>query len=204
VKSCQGVVTSRRVTKLHNTRSALSVGQPSEPILDAYGRPEQHPEAATDHADAFRVTMRRAAAGVAIITTSQGGVDYGMTATAFASVSMAPPMLLIVVNETASLYGPLCKSKRFCINILGADQENIGRRFSTKPSDQSRFQSGQWLRDAHSPARLLEATGWIDCAVDSIVHAATHAIFIGRVIDARSFAAKPLVYFDGRYAQLSE
>jgi flavin reductase len=191
---------------LYDTQSAFSAGLSSESAAEAYGRLEQDvsPCAAADYADAFRVTMRGAATGVTIVTASRGGVDYGMTVTAFASVSMAPPMLLIVVNETASIYGPLCESGRFCINILGADQEYVARRFSAKPSDQSRFQCGPWLRDAQSPARLLEAKGWIDCAVDSVIHAATHSVFMGKVINTHSSAGKPLLYFDGRYAHLSE
>jgi flavin reductase (DIM6/NTAB) family NADH-FMN oxidoreductase RutF len=191
---------------LHDTQSDFPEGLSTKAAAEIYGRYEHDvsPDAVTDHADAFRVTMRGAVTGVTIVTTCQTGVDYGMTATAFAPVSMAPPMVLIVVNETTSVYEPLCKSGRFCINILGANQEYIARRFSVKPSDQSRFQSGQWLRDAKSPARLLEAKGWIDCAVDSVIHASTHSVFIGKVMRTHSSGIKPLLYFDGRYAHLTK
>jgi flavin reductase (DIM6/NTAB) family NADH-FMN oxidoreductase RutF len=159
---------------------------------------------ASVHFDAFRFAMRRVATSVTIVTAIKGGVDYGMTATAFAPVSMAPPMLLVIVNETAAIYRPLVESGRFCLNILGAEQEYIAQRFSAKPSDQSRFQSGQWLKDSALPARLLGAQGWIDCAVESAIPAGTHSIFVGKVTGAHSpKSGTPLLYLDGRYAHVS-
>jgi len=161
--------------------------------------------AASVHADAFRFAMRRVATSVTIITAVDGGVDYGMTATAFASVSMAPPTLLVIVNETATIYRPLSESGRFCLNILDAEQEYVAQRFSAKPSDQSRFQSGQWLRDSALPARLLGAQGWIDCTVESAMPAGSHSIFVGKVTRAHcSKGGNPLLYLDGRYTHVSE
>lgn len=156
---------------------------------------------ASDQADAFRLAMRQVATSVAIVTTVDDGVDYGMTATAFASVSMAPPTLLIIVNEMAAIYRPLSESGRFCLNILDEGQEHVARRFAAQPSDQSRFQIGEWVRDCSQPARLLCARGWINCIVEIAIPAGTHSIFLGTVTGAHSRdAGAPLLYLDGRYA----
>jgi flavin reductase len=164
------------------------------------------PPSSAGHEDpiAFRNAMRRVATSVAIITAHDQGVDYGMTATAFAPVSMAPPLVLIIVNEATTIHGPLLKSRRFCLNVLDVAQESVGRRFSAKPSDESRFQDGQWIRDGKSPARLQGTQAWIDCEVHEVVPAATHTIFIGKVMSAHaSDAGSPLAYFDGRYAGIT-
>lgn len=191
----------------YETQAALPAELPSDLRngVNGYSGRDVSDATAGLHADAFRFAMRRVATSVAIVTAVDGGVDFGMTATAFASVSMAPPTLLIIVNETATIYRPLSESGRFCLNILDAAQKDVAQRFSTKPSDQSRFQTGKWLRNAPLPARLLGAQGWIDCTVDSAVAAGTHSIFVGKVTGAHSSkGGNPLLYLDGRYAHVGE
>jgi 4-nitrophenol 2-monooxygenase / 4-nitrocatechol 4-monooxygenase, reductase component len=67
----------------------------------------------------FREVIGRFASGVTIITTTANGVDYGTTASAVASLSMAPPMILVCLNETSETQGAIRQSERFIVNILG-------------------------------------------------------------------------------------
>lgn len=80
--------------------------------------------------DAFRLTMRRLAAMITVITTRDRNRRFGMTATAVTSVTMAPPSLLVCVIRCASLHEPLSVRGRFCVNILKSGQEDVSRVFA--------------------------------------------------------------------------
>ena len=162
------------------------------------------PPRAELQADGFRAAMRRAASGVAVITTTHGGVDHGMTATAFASVSMDPPSVLIVVNRETSLHGPLHASGQFCVNILDEEQSVVAQRFASKPSGQSRFETGAWQRDGRTPPQLTGAQARITCRLRETTAVGTHVIFVGDVIDSAAASdGAPLLYLNGSYAKVA-
>ena len=80
--------------------------------------------------DDFKRGMRQLAAGVNVITVTNGGVRDGLTATAVCSISAEPPHLLVCVNSTAGAHGPIHRAGSFCINVLAQDQEAIAKRFA--------------------------------------------------------------------------
>jgi len=161
------------------------------------------PPPAEHRADGFRAAMRRAASGVAVITTTADGVDHGMTATAFASVSMDPPSLLVVVNKDTSLHGPLRTSGQFCVNILDQDQGAVAQRFASKPSGQARFETGTWQRDGRTPPQLTGAQARISCRLREAMAVGTHVIFVGDVIGSEAASdGGPLLYLNGGYAKV--
>ena len=82
----------------------------------------------------FRAAMRLLASGVALVTTSDAaGAPCGIAMTAFMSLSMDPPSLLLAINRTASLLAPLEANGRFAVNILAADQAQACQTFVTAP-----------------------------------------------------------------------
>lgn len=162
------------------------------------------PPRAEQQADGFRAAMRRAASGVAIITTHADGVDHGMTATAFASVSMDPPSLLVVVNRETSLHGPLRASRQFCVNILDEQQGAVAQRFASKPSGEARFEAGTWRRNGGTPPQLAGAQARITCRLRESMAVGTHVIFVGDVIGSEAASdGTPLLYLNGGYAKVA-
>jgi flavin reductase len=148
--------------------------------------------------DAFRLAMRRMAATVSILTTRMDEQPYGMTATAVSPVSMAPPALLVSINQSASIHEPLKRIGAFWVNLLGDDHDKHCFAFSGKLAGADRFRCGSWQEERGMPL-LADAQANIFCEVDLQIPFATHTIFIARMIEARiSDAVRPLIYLDGR------
>jgi flavin reductase (DIM6/NTAB) family NADH-FMN oxidoreductase RutF len=148
--------------------------------------------------DDFLAAMRRFATGVAIVTTEHKGRIHGFTANAFASVSAAPPTVLICVNRGATAHPLIAQSQRFCVNILSLDQRELAVRFAGG-EPRSRF-DGVEYRIGSSGSPILEGTlAYLDCTLAEELTAATHTIFLGIVLDAGWRDGEPLGYFNRAY-----
>src|SRR5207247_2675913 len=76
--------------------------------------------------DAFRRALGHFATGVTVVTTCDSdGRPTGLTASAFSSVSLDPPLVLVCVDHKAQSYPALLERGRFAVNVLRRDQ--IGR-----------------------------------------------------------------------------
>jgi flavin reductase (DIM6/NTAB) family NADH-FMN oxidoreductase RutF len=149
----------------------------------------------------FKRAMRRLAATVTIIsTTDKTGARHGMAATAVSSVSMDPPSLLVCINHSASIHGPLTTGKYFCVNVLTTEHEDLVSAFSGRLQGSDRFSVGRWYDDGPTNAPYLDnAQCNLFCEIDSIVSAGTHSIVIAKVTAVRvAESIAPLVYTDGK------
>jgi flavin reductase (DIM6/NTAB) family NADH-FMN oxidoreductase RutF len=151
--------------------------------------------------DEFRSVLGRFPSGVTIVTTKDpGGSDEGMTVSAFCSVSLDPPLVLICIEKTASAYSALTTAPGFVVNILSASQEQIARRFSIVDID--RFEGVGYSRSPNGLAVLDDVLGIIECATFAMHEAGDHTIIVGEVEAARAQNGTPLLYYRGGYAQL--
>ena len=152
-------------------------------------------------ADNFRSVLSRFATGITIVTARDGaGVDHGMTISAFCSVSLSPPLILICVDHTASMHELLLTHPSFGINILATSQEAYSRRFSTKDSD--RFDGISYTRGECGVALLGDALGHLECHMVQHHTAGDHTVFIAEVDRAEALDGRPLLYYRGGYALL--
>jgi flavin reductase (DIM6/NTAB) family NADH-FMN oxidoreductase RutF len=150
---------------------------------------------------AFRAVLGRFASGVTIITAlDRRKRDIGMTVSAFASVSLDPPLVLICIDHSASVYNTLSKATHFTANILSEGQESIARRFAE--SDGDRFDGIGYDRGQNGAALLLDVLGHIECRVVARHEAGDHDIIVGCVEVAETNQGKPLLYYRGGYARL--
>src|SRR5215467_10301192 len=78
----------------------------------------------------FRVAMACFATGVTIITVDQQGEVHGMTANAFASVSLEPLLVLVCVDQKARTHAHLHAKKRFGVNVLAETQRAISEYYA--------------------------------------------------------------------------
>ncbi len=149
----------------------------------------------------FRAVLGRFASGVTVVTTvDKRGRDLGMTVSAFASVSLDPPLILICIDHEASVYTPLSKSTHFIANILSEGQEALARRFAERNPD--RFDGIGYERGQTGAAILDEVLGYVECKVIARYESGDHDILIGAVEVAVHGEGKPLLYYRGGYAQL--
>jgi flavin reductase len=153
----------------------------------------------------FKNAMRRLAAGVSIVTTvNDDGGWRGFLATAVSSVSANPPTVLICVNQSGSSHDALLGSRTFCVNLLGANSQDVVESFRASEARSDRFQVGTWRSLKTGAPALIGSLASLDCRVTSSVTVHTHTIVVGEVeeIELGAPIPGPLVYLNGRFQSL--
>ena len=151
--------------------------------------------------DLFRSVLSRFATGVTIITTHDGeGRDHGMTVSAFSSLSLDPPLVLVAIGHDATMAPVMATATSFAVNILSESQEGLSRRFSGKLDD--RFAGVGTSRGALGDALLDDALATLVCRVVARHPAGDHDIVVGEVEEGEAHDGRPLLYYRGGYAQL--
>lgn len=148
----------------------------------------------------FRGAMRRLASGVALVTTAGAdGRPFGIAMTAFMSLSMEPPAMLLAINRNASLCDPLLKQGRFAVNILDRQQGEQCQAFVAAPVTE-RFSVLSWDMADDGIPRLNGALATVVCSVGHADLFGSHMVVQGLVEAVNlSDGIDPLIYLDGRY-----
>lgn len=151
--------------------------------------------------DDFRHVLGHFASGITIVTTRDGdGRPVGLTATAFTSASLDPPLVLICVDRNARCYVALEACDRFAVNILGSHQEALARRFASTLDDKF---GGLECHAGHLGLPLIpDALAHIECEKVSAYPGGDHTILLGRVEAVRAREGDPLLHYRGRYDRL--
>ena len=152
--------------------------------------------------DTFRRLLSRFASGIAIITARDGERDVGMTVSAFCSVSLSPPLVLVCVDHGASMHDLLLGHPRLGISIMACDHEAHCRRFADK-KETDRFDGVSVTRGESGVALLDDAMAHLECQVVHHCVAGDHTIFIASVERGAMREGRPLVYYRGQFAQLA-
>ncbi len=148
----------------------------------------------------FKTAMRRFASGVTVVTSLRDGMPRGVTVSAFASVSLEPPTVLICINREARSYLFIATSRIFCVNVLSSEQRYLAERFSGKIRERQ-FEGVDYYIDQTGAAVLKGSLAHVDCEVLEEHHAGSHSIFTGKVISCSARNGEPLIYFNGAYAR---
>lgn len=139
----------------------------------------------------FRDVMAAVCTPVSVITAMDGLRPHGTTVSAFASLSMTPPMVLICLDRRSDLLALVRAGRRFGVNILGSMQAGLALRFARKGAD--KFTGVSWAL-MHDLPRLTGAAGWLVCDLADLVPGGDHLIILGNVIHAESMPTPPLTY----------
>lgn len=132
----------------------------------------------------FRAAMARLPAGVAVLTARLRGLDHAMTASAVASVSLDPPMLLFCVHADARFREVLDDVDGWAVSVLADDQAAVADWLASP----GRPAVGQLDRVPHRPAPVSGAAwvdgaaAWFDCRTAQVVRAGDHDVVIGDVL----------------------
>lgn len=148
----------------------------------------------------FRQALRLFASGVTIITTQdQDGAIHGMTATAFSSLSLAPPLILVAVARNTRCHAMIVATGRFGVSVLYDHQVELSRHFG-----------GQASSDVTPQFRTLDGTPVMEnamimlaCGLKNAIEGGDHTIFIGLVVAAVAAPGEPLIHFGGTYRRLA-
>ncbi len=152
--------------------------------------------------DSFRSVLGRFASGVTVVTVRDAQErDHGMTVSAFASLSLSPPLILVCVDRQATMHDVLDAASHFAVNILAASQEALSRRFAS-PEAHLRFDGIGYARGQTGCALLDETLAYMECRRVRRHDGGDHSIFVGEVEAAMARPERPLLYYRGGYAQL--
>jgi len=163
--------------------------QPGETLID---------NAAPFDPRQFRNALGRFASGVTVVTVNNEGQTHGMTANAFVSVSLDPPLVLVSLDNRAYMHQILPVIARFGVSVLAEDQQNLSNHFA------GRTVAGLHIRFVtRCGVPLLErAVAYFVVEVMDIHPAGDHTLYVGRVEHFESRDDRPLLFYAGRYHQL--
>ena len=149
----------------------------------------------------FRRACARYATGITVATAlSPDGKPEGLTVNSFTSVSMEPPLILVCIAKTATVYASFLAAKAFIINILREDQIDLSQHFAASKDD--RFEGLAWREGVHGAPVLDGVLAVLECARHGSFDAGDHTVFIGLVEHAESHEGVPLLYFASAYRKL--
>jgi flavin reductase (DIM6/NTAB) family NADH-FMN oxidoreductase RutF len=146
----------------------------------------------------FRNTLGRFASGVTVITTEVEAQVYGMTANAFMSVSLDPPLVLISVDNRARMNTYLLTSRRYGVSILAEPHELFSRHFAGRPIEGLKIPFVKKL----NMSVLENALACLIADVVEVYPAGDHTLYLGHVQYLEWQEEKPLLFFAGKYGQL--
>ena len=147
----------------------------------------------------FRQVVGNLASGVTLVTTRTPEGTFGMTASSVTSLSLDPPMMLACLNRSSVTSTAVSTAGAYAVNVLGQGQEHLAQQFAMPSAD--KFAGVRVTEGTLGLPLLADALARIECQVVEEVHAATHTIFLGRVVDAQADQGNPLTYFRGGFGR---
>lgn len=149
----------------------------------------------------FRSWGGHFATGVTVLTVQVGSTVRGMTANAFCSLSLHPPLVLVCVQHGASMHPMFEVTETFGVNILAADQKPLSDLFA-QHGEHAGPMAGAPYRIGSMGVPILEGVmGWAECRVEERYAGGDHIIVIGRVEEMaiERPEAGPLLFYSGKY-----
>lgn len=147
--------------------------------------------------DDFRAALARWASGVTIVTAAG---PVGMTVSAFCSLSLDPPLVLVSLAHAATMHDPVLAAEGFAVHILDDDQPALSTRFAT-PVD--RFDGLAYDTGPFGAPLLRGGVARLVCQKHATADGGDHTILIGRVVQVDVRAGDPLLYYRGAYRGLA-
>jgi flavin reductase (DIM6/NTAB) family NADH-FMN oxidoreductase RutF len=153
----------------------------------------------------FRKALGSFATGVTVITVDHEDKVHGMTANAFTSVSLDPPLVLVCVDQRARTHSHLHAKKRFGVNVLAEDQQTVSEYYArAAPEHQhAELEAGaRFDRTAHGTPVLHGALAYLECRLHTAQDAGDHTVFIAEVEQVVVREGDPLLYYRGKYGTI--
>jgi len=145
----------------------------------------------------LKEAMSKFATGITVVTSLEdGGKPHGMTANAFTSVSLDPPLILICIAHARNTYRYVKKQEIFGINILAGDQKSLAEYWSINASERTMDIPVSWTFTGHGVPVIDGCVCFLGCRVAGAHDYGDHTIFVGHVEDIQIHPGSPLIFFD--------
>jgi flavin reductase (DIM6/NTAB) family NADH-FMN oxidoreductase RutF len=152
--------------------------------------------------DEFRSALGNFASGVTVVTTTDAaGKMHGITVSAFCSVSLEPPLVLICIEKTTASHYAFEESEIFVVNILSEAQADVSEQFAAPHPD--KFDGVAFEIGRLGAPVLSHALVNLECRLRHSLNGGDHSIFVGEVDSVRLNDGQPLLYFRGDYRKLA-
>lgn len=146
----------------------------------------------------LRDAMARFATGVTVVTTVPDNGDiHGMTANAFASGSLDPPLVLVSIARQRNTHVHIQRGGRFGVNILAQNQEAVARYFAQDDKTPGEEPKMLWRLNEGGSPRMEEALVFLECLVMASHSYGDHTIFIAEVEEVKIQPGRPLLFYEG-------
>ncbi|MBA0126568.1 flavin reductase family protein [Haloechinothrix sp. YIM 98757] len=158
------------------------------------------PDAADD--EHLRAVLGRFCTGVTVITALRQGEPVGFTCQSFSALSLEPPYVCFCPSRTSTTWPRIRRAGSLCVNILAADQEEMGRRFAVSGAD--KFTGSGWGSSPNGSPLLDGALAWIDGSVEREVDGGDHTIVIARITGSEIRRdASPLLFYGSSFGRMA-
>lgn len=148
----------------------------------------------------FRRLLGRFATGVTVITTGTMERPHGMTANAFASVSLAPPLVLVCIDHRRESHRLIQEHGYFAVSVLAESQRQVSDYFAGRLPAQGMGGRSLFCPGPGGAPVVAGAIAYLECSLEAVYPGGDHSIFVGRVRHGREGeAGRPLVFFEGAY-----
>jgi len=149
----------------------------------------------------FRTALSRFASGVTVVTTKDAAEKmHGLTVSAFCSVSLDPPLVLVCIEKDAGSHFAFLESGLFAANILDVTQQDISERFASQVID--RFNGLDFSLSEHGLPMLAGCLANLECRIVHSYDGGDHTVYIGEVLNSEIQDGDPLLYFRSDYRSL--
>lgn len=146
--------------------------------------------------------LGRFASGITIMSTLQGGVAHAMTANAFTSVSLAPPLVLVCVDKSVRMHAAVLEYGLWAVSVLGSGQRALADRFARSGRDlYSQFDGVPTAPGPKTGCPIVAgALSWLECRTWATYEGGDHTIVVGEVLSlGLGSDDPPLIYHSRRY-----
>lgn len=144
----------------------------------------------------FKDAMSQLAAAVTIVTTGTAEEPHGTTVSAFMSLSLEPPMVLVSLDQRSALLGQLPVGSPIGINVLSTAQGELARRFADKSVD--RFAGVSFSLEDAAPKLPCNHT-WVAGTVSQLIAVGDHVLVVVDVVNAEVNSNQPLLYWQREF-----
>ncbi|MBC8145033.1 MAG: flavin reductase family protein [bacterium] len=158
------------------------------------------------HPDEMRRALRRFASGVTIVTAELDGEQLGITVSAFASISLMPPIVMVSINNESPLRDAVITSEHFAVHILSDAQRSLAERFSQPVPSSEKYREVAFILGPSGAPMLSDTLASIDCVLEQTIAIGSHMVMFGRVVyaEAAGKEVEPLIYYNRGYRSLGD
>lgn len=153
--------------------------------------------------DEFRAALGRFASGVTVVTLKDANGDWhGITVSAFCSVSLEPPLILVCIEKSAGSHHAFKHGEFFVVHVLRENQQHYSDQFASHLPD--KFSGIEYEENGHGIPMLKDPLMRLECHLVDAHDSGDHTIFVGQIEHSRISDGKPLIYFHGNYRKMDE